>query len=232
MKDLKEIFAKYNINVSQDQADMFDEYFSMLVETNKHLNLTAITEERDVLIKHFLDSALPEKIIPQNATLVDVGTGAGFPALPLKIVRSDLRVCLVDSLNKRVNFLKDVCDKLKLQNVSAVHSRAEDFAKNNREKFDVAVARAVAKMNTLLEYLLPLVKVGGIVIAYKGSNLAEEFMDAEKALEVLGGKVLKSIRFDLPNSYGERNIVIIEKIKETPAKYPRDKNQPKTNPIK
>ena len=105
MKDLKEIFAKYNINVSQDQADMFDEYFSMLVETNKHLNLSAITEEREVLIKHFLDSALPEKIIPQNATLVDVGTGAGFPALPLKIVRPDLKVCLVDSLNKRVNFL-------------------------------------------------------------------------------------------------------------------------------
>ena len=231
MKDLKEIFAKYNINVSQDQADMFDEYFSMLVETNKHLNLTAITEERDVLIKHFLDSALPEKIIPQNATLVDVGTGAGFPSLPLKIVRPDIDITMVDSLNKRVTFLNYICSKLKIKSTN-IHSRAEDFAKNNREKFDVAVARAVAKMNTLLEYLLPLVKVGGIVIAYKGSNLAEEFMDAEKALEILGGKVVKSIRFDLPNSYGERNLVIIEKIKETPKKYPRDKNQPKNNPIK
>lgn len=232
MKDLKEIFAKYNINVSQDQADMFDEYFSMLVETNKHLNLTAITEERDVLIKHFLDSALPEKIIPQNATLVDVGTGAGFPALPLKIVRPDLKVCLVDSLNKRVNFLKDVCDKLKLENVSAVHSRAEDFAKNNREKFDVAVARAVAQLNTLTEYLLPLVKVGGIAVIYKSSKLDEELREAKKAIEILGAKVEKIEKIVVDEENLERNILVLKKVKNTPNKYPRDKNKPKLDPIK
>lgn len=232
MKDLKEIFAKYNINVSQDQADMFDEYFSMLVETNKHLNLTAITEERDVLIKHFLDSALPEKIIPQNATLVDVGTGAGFPALPLKIVRPDLKVCLVDSLNKRVNFLKDVCDKLKLKNVSAVHSRAEDFAKNNREKFDVAVARAVAQLNTLTEYLLPLVKVGGIAVIYKSSKLDEELKEAKKAIEILGAKVEKIEKIVVDEENLERNILVLKKVKNTPNKYPRDKNKPKLDPIK
>ena len=232
MKDLKEIFAKYNINVSQDQADMFDEYFSMLVETNKHLNLTAITEERDVLIKHFLDSALPEKIIPQNATLVDVGTGAGFPALPLKIVRPDLKVCLVDSLNKRVNFLKDVCDILKLQNVSAVHSRAEDFAKNNREKFDVAVARAVAQLNTLAEYLLPLVKVGGIAVIYKSSKLDEELKEAKKAIEILGARVEKIEKIILDEENLERNILVLKKVKNTPNKYPRDKNKPKLDPIK
>ena len=181
--------------------------------------------------KHFLDSILSIDAIPLNAKVVDIGTGAGFPSLPIKIVRPDTEITMVDSLNKRVTFLNYICNKLKIKSTN-VHSRAEEFAKNNREKFDVAVARAVAKLNTLLEYLLPLVKVGGIVIAYKGSNLAEEFMDAENALEILGGKIVKSIRFDLPNSYGERNIIIIEKVKETPKKYPRDKNQPKTNPIK
>ena len=218
-------------NLINKYRDKFDIYYQELVSYNDKVNLTAITERNDVFTKHFLDSILSIDAIPEGASVVDIGTGAGFPSLPLKIVRPDIDITTVDSLNKRVTFLNYICSKLKIKS-NNVHARAEDFAKGNREKFDVAVARAVAKMNTLLEYLLPLVKVGGIVIAYKGSNLAEEFMDAEKALEVLGGKVLKSIRFDLPNSYGERNIVIIEKVKETPTKYPRDKNQPKTNPIK
>lgn len=209
----------------------FDIYYQELVSYNDKVNLTAITERNDVFTKHFLDSILSIDVIPEGASVVDVGTGAGFPSLPIKIVRPDVDITMVDSLNKRVTFLNYICNKLKIKSTN-VHSRAEDFAKTNREKFDVAVARAVAKMNTLLEYLLPLVKVGGIVIAYKGGNIAEEFIDADKALEVLGGKVLKSIRFDLPNSYGERNLIIIEKIKETPKCYPRDKNQPKTNPIR
>ena len=232
MKELKEIFEKYSIQTSQHQQQMFDEYFSMLVETNKHLNLTAITEERDVLIKHFLDSVLPEKLIPQNATIVDVGTGAGFPALPLKIVRPDLKVCLVDSLNKRINFLKSVCDQLRLENVSAVHSRAEDFAKNNREKFDVAVARAVAQLNTLVEYLLPLVKVGGVAVIYKSSKLEEELKDAKKAIEILGAKVEKIERFVVDEENLERNVLVLKKVKNSPNKYPRDKNKPKLDPIK
>ena len=232
MKELKEIFEKYNIQVSQNQEQMFDEYFSMLVETNKHLNLTAITEERDVLIKHFLDSVLPEKLIPQNATIVDVGTGAGFPALPLKIVRPDLKVCLVDSLNKRINFLNAVCDQLKLEGVTAVHSRAEDFAKNNREKFDVAVARAVAQLNTLAEYLLPLVKVGGVAVIYKSSKLEEELKDAKKAIEILGAKVEKIERFVVDEENLERNVLVLKKVKNSPNKYPRDKNKPKLDPIK
>lgn len=217
-------------NLINSHRDEFDTYYQELVSYNDKVNLTAITERNDVFTKHFLDSILPIDAIPQNATMVDIGTGAGFPSLPIKIVRPDIKITMVDSLKKRVTFLNLICEKLKIKSTN-VHSRAELFAKDNREKFDVAVARAVAKMNTLLEYLLPLVKVGGIVIAYKGSNLAEEFQDATNALEILGGKVLKSIRFDLPNSYGERNIVIIEKIKETPKKYPRDKNLPKTNPI-
>ena len=217
-------------NLINKYREQFDIYYQELVSYNDKVNLTAIVERNDVFTKHFLDSILAIDAIPHNASIVDVGTGAGFPGLPIKIVRPDVDITLVDSLNKRINFLNMLCQKLKVES-NNVHSRAEEFARNNREKFDVAVARAVAKMNTLLEYLLPLVKVGGIIIAYKGSNIAEEFMDADKALEILGGKILKSIRVDLPNDYGERNIVIIEKVKETPTKYPRGRNLPKTNPI-
>ena len=218
-------------NLIDKHRKEFDIYYQELVSYNDKVNLTAITERNDVFTKHFLDSILSIDAIPTNSSIVDIGTGAGFPSLPIKIVRPDVDITMVDSLNKRVNFLNLICSKLKIKSTN-IHSRAEDFAKSNREKFDVAVARAVAKMNTLLEYLLPLVKVGGIVIAYKGSNIAEEFIEAENALNILGGKVLKSIRFDLPNNYGERHVVIIEKIKPTPKQYPRDKNQPKTNPIK
>ena len=217
-------------NLINNHRDEFDIYYQDLISYNDKVNLTAITDRNDVYTKHFLDSILPIDAIPQNAKLVDVGTGAGFPSLPIKIVRPDIDITMVDSLNKRINFLNLICSKLKIKSTN-IHARAEMFARDNREKFDVAVARAVAKMNTLLEYLLPLVKVGGIIIAYKGSNVAEEFAEAGNALELLGGKVLKSIRFDLPNSYGERNIVIIEKIKPTPKEYPRDKNLPKTKPI-
>ena len=218
-------------NLIEKHRKEFEVYFEELVSYNDKVNLTAITERNDVFTKHFLDSILPIDAIPYNAKLVDIGTGAGFPSLPIKIVRPDINITMVDSLNKRVNFLNLVCNKLNIKS-NNVHARAEDFAKNNREIFDVAVARAVAKLNTLLEYLLPLVKVGGIILAYKGSNIAEEFTEAENALNILGGKVLKSIRFDLPNHYGERHVLIIEKIKPTPKQYPRDKNQPKTNPIR
>ena len=179
-------------NLINDYRSQFDIYYQELVSYNDKVNLTAIVERNDVFTKHFLDSILAIDAIPQNASIVDVGTGAGFPGLPIKIVRPDVEVTLVDSLNKRINFLNMLCQKLNVKS-NNVHSRAEDFARNNREKFDVAVARAVAKMNTLLEYLLPLVKVGGIVIAYKGSNIAEEFMDAGNALETLGGNIGQNV---------------------------------------
>lgn len=222
--------TEYQKLINQHRSE-FDTYYQELVSYNEKVNLTAITEVNEVFTKHFLDSILSIDAIPVNSSVVDVGTGAGFPSLPIKIVRPDIKLTMVDSLNKRVNFLNSLCDKMKIESTN-VHARVEDFAKNNREKFDVAVARAVAKLNTLLEYLLPLIKVGGLVIAYKGANLAEEFMEAETALEVLGGKVLKSLRFDLPNGHGERNILIIEKIKSTDKLYPRPQNKPKTNPIK
>lgn len=231
MKNLKDLFKKYNINLNDFQIEQFEKYFSMLIETNKVMNLTAITEEDDVAVKHFLDSALPEKFFTQNATIIDIGSGAGFPALPLKIVRPDLKITMVDSLNKRIGFLNDVIEKLNIEGANAVHSRAEDFAKNNREKFDAAIARAVAPLNTLVEYLLPFVKVGGVCIIYKSSKLAEELKNSQKAIEILGSKVEKIEKYYIEEKELEREILILKKIKNTPPKYPRDKNKPKLNPI-
>ena len=210
----------------------FKIYYDELVEYNNKVNLTAITEKDEVYVKHFLDSALPIDEIKNGASVVDIGTGAGFPGLPIKILRPDVKLTLVDSLNKRINFLNLIVEKLQLKNVKNVHARAEDFCKLNREKFDVAVARAVAKLNTLLEYLLPLVKVGGVVLAYKGNNFNEELDESKKAIEILGGKFEKTLQFNLPNDMGERNVIVIKKIKPTPNVYPRAQNKPKTEPIK
>lgn len=249
-------------------SEKFDIYYQNLISYNEKVNLTAITEKEDVYIKHFLDSVLGYNFIPKNATVVDVGTGAGFPGLPLKIVRDDINLTLVDSLNKRLEFLNELTTKLgyktnyinsenvqknlktiknnqnlaklnddlnifnkKVNAINIVHSRAEDFCKLERECFDVAVARAVAKLNTLVEYLLPLVKVGGILIAYKGSNSIEELNEAKMAIGILGGKFENIIEFNLPNDKGIRNLIIIKKVKATPNIYPRDKNLPKLKPL-
>lgn len=229
MKNLKEIFEKYGLNLSENQQNQFDLYFHNLVETNKVMNLTAITEEDEVLVKHFLDSALPEKFIPNASKIVDVGSGAGFPAIPLKIVRPDLEICMVDSLNKRINFLNEQIQTLKLTKTQAIHARAEEFAVKNREKFDVAVARAVAPLNTLTEYLLPLVKIGGFALIYKSTKLEEEIQTSKKAIETLGG-TLENIE-EMKIEGLERNILIIRKVKSCPTKYPRGQNKPRTNPI-
>lgn len=232
MKNMEKLFKKYKISLSNEQEEQFDKYFSMLVETNKVLNLTAITDEQGVLVKHFLDSVLPYKVFPQNATVVDVGSGAGFPALPLKIIRPDLQICMVDSLNKRINFLNGVISELKLDGATAIHSRAEDFAKENREKFDVAVARAVAGLDTLVEYLLPLIKVGGIAVIYKSAKLQDEIDNARKAISVLGGEIDRIEKFLIEEENLERNILIVKKVKNTPPKYPRAQNKPKLSPIR
>ena len=229
MNFLSEIFEKYGIKLQKNQLEQFDLYFRHLVEENEKYNLTAITEEKDVALKHFLDSALPFEQIPQGASVVDVGSGAGFPAIPLKIVRPNIEMCLVDSLGKRVTFLNDVISMLNLQNCSAVHSRAEDFAAKHRESFDVAVARAVAPLNTLVEYLLPLVKVGGKAVIYKSSKLDEELSAAENAIRILGGKAENVLSFQIEGL--DRKILIIKKISATPKKYPRGQNKPKLSPI-
>lgn len=232
MKELKQIFNKNNIEIDDFQVSQFKKYFEMIVETNKVLNLTAITEEYEVSVKHFLDSVLPHKFIPQNSKIVDIGSGAGFPAIPLKILRNDLDVCMVDSLNKRVSFLNQVVKNLNLNKITAIHSRAEDFIKTGkREFFDVAVARAVAQLNTLVEYLLPYIKVGGCAIIYKSTKLEEELSVSKNAIKILGAEVEKIEKYYISEENLERNILVLRKIKQSPLKYPRGGNKPKLSPI-
>lgn len=220
---------KYIEKINDNKA-CFDIYYQTLISYNESVNLTAITDYEEVYSKHFLDSILGIDEIKYKSSVVDVGTGAGFPGLPIKIVRPDIKLTLVDSLNKRINFLDELTHKLNIKTTN-VHARAEDFCKNNRETFDVAVARAVAKLNTLSEYLLPLVKVGGIILAYKGSNIEEEIEEAKNAIKILGGRIEKIVHFSLPNNMGERNLVIIKKIKCTPKIYPRNRNLAKLHPL-
>ena len=228
---IKKMFEKYNILLNKNQILQFEKYYQFLVEENKKYNLTSITEEDDVIFKHFLDSVLPEKLIDKNARCVDVGSGAGFPAIPLKIVRPDLEICMVDSLQKRVNFLNQTINLLKLENITAFHARVEDFAIKNREKFDYALSRAVAQVPTLAEYLIPLVKVNGKVIMYKSQKVEEELMTGEKAIKELGGQVAQVIKMNIEEIEAERNFIVIKKVQKTPQKYPRGKNLPKIKPI-
>lgn len=212
--------------------DKFNIYYDELIDYNEKVNLTAITDKEEVFVKHFFDSCLGESFIPQNAKVVDVGTGAGFPGIPLKIIRPDINLHLVDSLNKRVVFLDYLKDKLCVQ-YSTYHARVETFALNieHREKFDVCVSRAVAKLNTLVEYCLPLVAVGGVFIAYKGISAEAEVLESQNAIKTLGGEIIKIAQFDLPNDLGKRNLIVIRKINKCPKAYPRGKNLPKLRPL-
>ncbi len=231
MKDkLKRIFEEKGYKLSQLQLDQFEKYYHFLISENEKYNLTAITTEDEVIVKHFLDSVLGERFIRKDAHIIDVGSGAGFPGLPLKIVRPDISLVMIDSLQKRVNFLNACIGKLGLSQVAAVHARAEDYAAKNREKFDVATSRAVAETTTLAEYLLPFVKVGGSVVMYKSNKADEEAAVAEFAIQTLGGK-LRGIETITLNE-NTRKFVIIDKIKTTPIKYPRGKNLPKLKPLK
>ena len=229
MKELTKLCKLNNINFSEKYENNFSQFFNDLIYYNNMFNLTAITEKNEVIIKHFLDSIYPEKYIPKNASVIDIGAGAGFPSLPLKIVREDLNLTMLDSLNKRVNFLNNMVEKLDLKNAFAIHSRAEDYAIKNREKFDIAIARAVANLSTLSEYCLPFVKVGGTFIAMKGGSCEEEINNAKLAIKTLGGKIDKVEEYNLEGN--SRTIIIIKKIMPTPNKYPRGKNFPKTKPI-
>ena len=190
-KEIVGYVEELGIKLSKEQAGMFFNYMNLLLEWNEKINLTAITEEKEVIVKHFVDSLTISKYIPEGASLIDVGTGAGFPGIPLKIIRDDLKITLLDSLQKRINFLDVVIKELKLKNIETIHARVEEFGKNSkyRESFEVATSRAVANLSTLTEYLLPLVKVGGIAVCMKGSSIEEELETSKKAINVLGGKV-------------------------------------------
>ncbi|MBQ7880258.1 MAG: 16S rRNA (guanine(527)-N(7))-methyltransferase RsmG [Clostridia bacterium] len=232
MLDIKKEFANFVDKDIDKVCELFEIYFHQLIDYNQKVNLTAITEKEEVYIKHFYDSCLASEFIPQNAKVLDVGTGAGFPGVPIKIVRNDIDLHLVDSLNKRIIFLNELKQKLNIK-YSTYHSRAEDFCSqaDNRESFDVCVSRAVAKLNILAEYCLPLVKVGGIFISYKAGEVEDELQQSLKAINILGGEVLNVKKLNLPNDMGNRTLIIIKKIKNTPKKYPRNKNLPKIKPL-
>lgn len=220
-----ELFPRANLEFQK-----LDLFYELLIETNKVLNLTAITEYEEVYIKHFYDSLLLTKVIDlADLKLCDVGSGAGFPGIPLAIF-TKAKITIIDALQKRINFLNQVIAKLELENVKALHIRAEDYVKEERSSFDVVTARAVARLNVLAELCLPLVKVGGYFIAMKGSDL-EELDEANNALSILGAKLEKVFKFQLPNDLGQRQIYLFKKIKECPNKYPRSFGKIKNNPL-
>lgn len=229
---IKEV-SKLGINLTEKQLSQLDTYCNYLLEVNQHTNLTAIKEKDQVYLKHFYDSLTIAKIIDlknQN-NLIDVGTGAGFPGLVLKIIYENLHVTLLDSNNKKINFLKELSQKLELTNIEFVHDRVEEFASKNREKFAIVTARAVTNLTALSELCLPLTKIGGYFIPLKGAN-EEEINDSFYAIKVLGGKLENKITFELPNGAGTRNILSIRKIETSPIKYPRRYEKIKNNPLK
>lgn len=223
------------ISLNEEQKQQFIAFYEYLVEKNKVMNLTGITEFQEVLVKHFLDSLACVNAVDMKkvTTVMDIGTGAGFPGVPLKIAFPHLEACLLDSLKKRVNFLEETFALLKLQNITAIHGRAEEFAKNKsyRETYDLCVSRAVSNLATLSEYCLPYVKVGGKFISYKSGTVQEEAEQAEKAVRILGGKIQDVVYFNLPDSEIQRSLVVIEKIKPTPGKYPRKAGTPLKEPL-
>ena len=237
-KDLTQFLSdleKLNISLSDQQIQQFMKYYELLVEWNSFMNLTAITEFDEVCKKHFVDSVSLIKAmdLSKELSVIDIGTGAGFPGIPLKIVFPNLKITLLDSLNKRIKFLDTVIEELALANINTLHGRAEDFAKPGklRETYDLCVSRAVANLSTLSEYCLPYVKVGGFFISYKSEKIDEESEAAKKAISILGGKVKNQVAFTLPDSDIYRNLYMIEKVKETNKKYPRKAGLPSKEPL-
>lgn len=221
------------VDLNSEKIDKFNKYMELVLDWNNKINLTAIKNEDEFVLKHFIDSLTVKDLIKDGSKVIDVGTGAGFPGIPLKIYNDSLNITLLDSLNKRVNFLDLVIKELNLNNISAIHGRAEDIAhlSNYRENFDVAISRAVAQLNVLVEYLLPFIRVGGICICMKGPNASEEIENSKRAIELLGGKIESVNKIFLPESDFERNIVVIKKIKNTNFKYPRKAGMPSKEPL-
>ena len=230
---LKADSKKLNIDLTDIQVEKFYTYMNLLLEWNENINLTTITEPEEIIKKHFIDSLTIKKYIDNNSSIIDVGTGAGFPGIPLNIVLNNNKIVLLDALNKRLNFLKEVIKQENLKNIETLHFRAEEAGKNKeyREKFDIATSRAVAPLNILVEYLLPFVKIGGKCICMKGSNIEEELENSKNAISILGGKIENMESFTLPRTDIARNIIVISKVSKTPEKYPRKAGTPSKEPI-
>ena len=233
-EEFRKEFTKYNklFEISEKEIEKFYQYMKLLLEWNEKINLTAITDENEIIRKHFIDSLTISKLIQENTNVVDVGTGAGFPGMPLAITKK-VNVTLVDSLKKRINFLNIVKDSIKLDNVNTVHDRAEEVGQNEkyREKFDYAVSRAVAPINVLLEYMLPLVKVGGYCLCMKGPKVLDEMQGIENVAEELGGKYIKLEELEIPGEESRKNVIIVKKVENTNKKYPRKPGTPAKQPL-
>lgn len=225
----------FELDISEYQIEQFIKYYEIMIEKNKVMNLTSITEINEVIKKHFVDSLSLVKAVDENnfKKMIDVGTGAGFPGIPIKIMFPKMKTTLVDSLNKRIEFLNEVINKINLEGVTTIHGRAEDIARQkiHREEYDLCVSRAVANLAALSEYCLPFIKIGGSFICYKAGNCQEEISNAERAISILGGKIEDVIEFKLPDSDISRTIVVINKIKSIPNKYPRKAGTPTREPL-
>lgn len=236
VKQMREECGQFDITLEDHQLEQFYQYYELLIHWNSMMNLTAITELSEVVTKHFVDSLSLIRVIPdiknKPLSLIDVGTGAGFPGIPLKIAFPNLNVTLLDSLKKRVNFLDEIIAQLELENVNALHGRAEDFGRDDvsRETFDLCVSRAVANLSTLSEYCMPLVKTGGYFVPYKSGKLEEELKIGKRAVKLLGGQIEDTVRFQLPNA-DERILVKIRKVENTSKKYPRKAGIPSKDPL-
>ena len=235
MEILERGLKEFGLSLDDEQRKAFQKYYDLLIEWNSFMNLTAITEPDEVCVKHFLDSISLCKAIDcdREIELIDIGTGAGFPSIPLKIMFPKLKITMLDSLGKRVKFLDEVIGNLNLKGITAVHSRAEDLALKSeyRERFDICVSRAVANLSTLSEYCLPYVKIGGFFISYKSEKVAEEVKSAQNAVKILGGEIFRQVEFTLPCSDIYRNLFMIKKVKPTPKKYPRKAGVPSKEPL-
>lgn len=221
------------IELTENQIEQFYNYMNGILKWNKSINVTSITDEKMFIVKHFADSLTINRFVEDKKTLIDIGTGAGFPGIPLKIVNKDLKVTLIDSVNKKLNIIRDITADFNLENLEIIHTRAEDLANDieYREKYDIATTRAVSNLTAIAEYMLPFVKINGYAICMKGPNIRQELEDSKVAIEVLGGKLEKIESLNVGNEL-ERNIILIKKVKSTPKKFPRGKGKPLKEPIR
>jgi 16S rRNA (guanine527-N7)-methyltransferase len=233
---LKQASDNESLDFDEDKYGKFIKYKELIKEWNEKINLTAITEDSEIIKKHFIDSikVFKFKELKNAKKVIDIGTGGGFPGIPMKIINPGSKIVLLDSLNKRINFLNEVIKELKLNDIETIHGRAEDYANQSkyREKFDVAISRAVANLTVLSEFCLPYVKVGGYFVAMKGPAIEEEMKDAKNAIKILGGEIEEILKVDIEGSDLNHNLVIIRKLKETPKKYPRKAGMVTKSPLK